>query len=254
MQGFRELIQLHLAEQAERETARKQDALRSSIEQMQQAIETARAQQQAAEEHVKHLHLERKKVELDVQQHEGTRKKYREQLMSAKTNEIYKTLLHEIEHEAGLISGLETRVLEMMEEADGASAQIDVAKKAVAAAEARRGTEEKRLLADVTSLEDERIACRVRAKELEPRVDPALLTQYRRIAQARDGRGMAEVREVMAAEVRQFQCIECRVAVRPQAWVDMAVRQEPSTCAGCKRLLYREDNLRPDAGAPAAAS
>jgi predicted nucleic acid-binding Zn-ribbon protein len=246
MQGFRELIQLHLAEQAERETSRKQDALRSSIEQMQRDIETARAQQQAAEEHVKHLHLERKKVELDVQQHEGTRKKYREQLMSAKTNEIYKTLLHEIEHEAGLISALETRVLEMMEEADGASVEIETAKKAVAAAEARRGAEERTLLADITALEEERSACRTRAKELEPLVDTWMLTQYRRIAEQRDGRGLALVRD--------FQCTECRVAVRPQAWVDMAIRQEPSTCAGCKRLLYREDNLRPNAGTPAAAS
>ena len=90
MQGFRELILLHLAHEAERRAHRAQQDLSKRIEAHETGITESRAALEAAEEEVKRLLHDRRAAELDVQKLEDTRKKYREQLMSAKTNEIYK--------------------------------------------------------------------------------------------------------------------------------------------------------------------
>lgn len=244
MQGFRELIQLHLAHEAERSAGAKQADLRARIEALEQDLASAKGALEAAEAEVKRLHLERKTAELDVSKLEDTRKKYREQLMSAKTNEIYKTLLHEIETTTAAISLRETVVLEVMEASEGAQARVAEAKAALAAAEARRKEQESRLLADIATHEDERVAAIARAESAKPAVPDSLLSLYLRIRQGRDGRGMALAED--------HQCVACRVGVRPQAWVDMVTRDETFQCIGCQRILYRKENMAPAAPAPAS--
>lgn len=235
MQGFRELIQLHLAHEAERIAVKSQEALRQRIAALEADLASARVALETADADVKRLHLERRSAELDVQKLEDLRKKYREQLMSAKTNEIYKTLLHEIETSGQAISVRETAVLEILEAADLAATQVSEAKKAVRVAEDRVATEEKKLLADVEALETDCRQARVRAAALEPSIPVALLSHYHRIRESRDGRGMALA--------TGHECGECRVAVLPQAWVNLIVKEEPFQCAGCKRLLYRKEHL-----------
>ena len=138
MQGFRELIQLHLAHEVERTAAAKQAEIRQRVADLEANMASAKAGLDVAEAEVKRLHLERKTAELDVQKIEDTRKKYREQLMSAKTNDIYKTLLHEIETSGAAISLRETVVLEAMEASEGAQAKVAEAKKVLAEAETIR--------------------------------------------------------------------------------------------------------------------
>ena len=235
MQGFRELIHVHLAHEAERTAVKRQEALRQRLAALEADLLTARAALGSADADVKRLHAERRSAEMDVQKLEDVRKKYREQLMSAKTNEIYKTLVHEIETAGHAISVRETAVLEVLEAADVAARSVAEAKKAVAAAEGRVADEEKRLLADLEALETDRRQAQGRAAALEPSVPVALLSHYHRIRESRDGRGMALA--------TSHECGECRVAVLPQAWVNLIVKDEPYQCAGCKRLLYRKEHL-----------
>ena len=244
MQGFRELIQLHLAHEAERKAVKQQEALRATLAAYEADIAAAKAALEAADADVKKLHADRRAAELEVQKLEDTRKKYREQLMGAKTNEIYKTLLHEIETAGHAISARETAVLEVLEAADGAAKRVADAKQALAAAEKRRADEERRLVADLETHEMERRAAEARAKELEPSVPISLLSHYRRIREGREGRGMA-----LAVD---YTCTECRVAVLPQAWVNIIAKDEPYQCAGCKRFVYRRENLAPASGEPEA--
>jgi predicted nucleic acid-binding Zn-ribbon protein len=247
MQGFRELIQLHLAHEIERTAIKRQEALRQRIAAMEADLGAARQALEAADGNVKRLHLERRSAEMDVQKLEDLRKKYREQLMSAKTNEIYKTLIHEIETAGHAISVRETAVLEVLEAADLAATAVSEAKKAVAAAEGRVADEERKLLADVEALEVDCREARRRAAALEPDIPVAMLSHYHRIRESRDGRGMALA--------TGHECGECRVAVLPQAWVNLIVKEEPFQCAGCKRLLYRQEQLASaDATAPQPAS
>ena len=127
----------------------------------------------------------------EVQKLEDTRKKYRDQLMSAKTNEIYKTLLHEIETSGHAISARETIVLEALEAADLAAAGLAAAKKELAAAEGRLGEERRKLEVDLEVHEAKRREARTLADSLEAAVPLQMLSHYRRIREGRDGRGMA---------------------------------------------------------------
>ena len=74
MQGFRELIQLHLAHETERGAAAKQAELRQRIAALEADLAAAKSGLEAAEGEVKRLHLDRKTAELDVQKLEDTRK------------------------------------------------------------------------------------------------------------------------------------------------------------------------------------
>lgn len=245
MHGFRELIQLHLAHAVEREAAAKQAELKKAIAALEADLASAKATLEAAEADIKRMHLERKSAELDVQKLEDTRKKYREQLMSAKTNEIYKTLLHEIETTSAAISVRETVVLEVMEASEAGQVKVAEAKKVLAEAEGRRKGQEQRLLVDVATLEEERVAAAAHAERLMPEVPVGLLTHYMRIREKRDGRGMAVVEE--------HACTACRVGIRPQALVDMVTKDEMFQCVGCQRILYRKENMVPNAAAGAAS-
>ena len=235
MQGFRELIQLHLANEADRKAAKRQEELRAEIASLEDAVARARSRLELAESDVKRLHVDRKSAELDVQKLEDQRSKYRSQLMTAKTNEIYRTLISEIETTARQISEKETIVLQLMDSGEVAAAAVAEAKKDLAKAENVRGVEQRKLEADVEALEKERVEAQARAAEVAPNVERTLLTQYRRIADGRQGRGMA-----LAVE---YICTECHMTVRPQEWVELIEPQRVPLCQGCKRILYRAESI-----------
>ena len=246
MQGFRELIQLHLAHEVERTAAAKQAEIRQRVADLEANMASAKAGLDVAEAEVKRLHLERKTAELDVQKIEDTRKKYREQLMSAKTNDIYKTLLHEIETSGAAISLRETVVLEAMEASEGAQAKVAEAKKVLAEAETIRKGHEQNLLADIAALEEERVAAVAHAEQLKAQVPVGLLSHYERIREGRGGRGMAMVTD--------HACSACHVGVTPQACVDMVTKDQMFQCIGCQRIHYRKENMGPPVAKSGAAS
>jgi predicted nucleic acid-binding Zn-ribbon protein len=234
MQGFRELVQLHLANEADRKAAKRQEELRKEIAELEEGVTRARGLLELAESDVKRLHLERKAAELDVQKLEDQRAKYRAQLMTAKTNEIYRTLISEIETTARMISEKETLVLQIMEAAEAAAAAAAEAKKDLAKAETMRGVEERKLQADVESLQAERVQAQARSAEITPKIERALLLQYKRISEGRDGRGMA-----LGVD---YTCTECHMTIPPQEWVELIDPQKPALCQGCKRILYRAES------------
>jgi predicted nucleic acid-binding Zn-ribbon protein len=236
MEGFRQLIRLHLALQEEREVARRQDGVRAEMKAMEDRVEAARSKLEAANTDAKGLQLEKRGLEGDAGQLEQQRDRYRAQLMQAKTNDIYKTLLHEIETTTAAISVKETAILEHMEAADGITARVAEASRELAEAEAVARKERGHLEDALSTLEAERAAVRSRAAELQKDVPAAILLRYQRIAEARGGKGMA-----LAVG---HACSECHVALRPQVWVELVSREEAEQCAGCGRLLYREESLR----------
>ena len=254
MQGFRELIQLHLANEADRKAAKRQEELRAEIAALEDAVARARSRLELAESDVKRIHVDRKTAELDVQKLEDQRSKYRSQLMTAKTNEIYRTLISEIETTARHISEKETIVLQLMESMETASAAVAETKMDVARAENQRGMEQRKLEADVEALEQERVQARARVAELTPQVERSLLATYNRISAGREGRGMALAASRLVVETYDkpgrgrkdeptisYTCAECHMTVRPQEWVELMNPETLMICQGCKRILYRAE-------------
>ena len=69
----------------------------------------------------------RKKLETEVAASEAKISKYREQMLSVKTNEEYRALQHEIEHAQKAIRKVEDDILNLMLEAETVQAEIKTA-------------------------------------------------------------------------------------------------------------------------------
>ena len=237
MEGFRELIELHLAEQEEREARKRQERLRAQIAELDERLADARAKLAAAQERLNAIVAERRRLEAEVEDLDGKRKKYRNQLMEAKTNEVYRTFLSEIETAGRLISEKETLILERMERIDAAEQAVAEAKAELDEAEGLNRGEARLLQGEVDTLDDLRAAARQSAEERRKRVPGRLLPTYDRIFKARDSKALSLCVDLT--------CSECHVAIRPQVWVEILRQEKIHQCGGCGRILFREESAQP---------
>jgi len=236
MEGFRELIELHLAEQEERSARKRQEKLRVQIAQLDESLAEAQDKLAKAEGKRDVVVGLRKALEGDVELLDASRGKYRNQLLEARTNEVYRTLLSEIETAAKTISEKETSILELMERIDAADAVAAEAKGELDAAKGENRAQAKNFEAEVARLEEVRADARVKATELREEVPKRLLPIYDRILGARDAKALA----LCTSET----CTECHVAVRPQVWVEILREAKIHNCGGCGRILYRAESVQ----------
>jgi predicted nucleic acid-binding Zn-ribbon protein len=236
MEGFRQLIELHLAEQEERDARKRQEKLREQIAHLDEQLSETRGKLEAAEGRRDEIVGRRRALEGEVEQLDASRSKYRAQLMEAKTNFFNDTATTEIYTAAKTISEKETSILELMESIETAEAVVAEAKGELDAAEGENRGEAQRLEAEVSRLEEVRAAARVKADAKRGEVPKRLLPTYDRILAARDSKALA----LCKGET----CSECHVAVRPQVWVEILKEVKIHNCGGCGRILYREENLQ----------
>ena len=176
----------------------------------------------------------RREAEREVEGLEQQRRKFRTQLMEAKTNEVYKTLLSEIETATTRVSEYETKILEQMERAEAAQLLLDAARAVLKEAQGANATDAVRLQADIDSLEEDCGKCQERAAKVRERVPPKFLPTYDRILKGRGHRALSLV--------TNGHCTECHESVRPQVCVEVLQQTAIHHCSGCGRILYREDN------------
>ena len=161
--------------------------------------------------------------------------RYRDQLMSVKTNDEYRALLKEIEFHQGAVQKTEDEILDLMEEAEGLE-------RGVRAAEDRLKEEQRRVKLERLQLEE---ASRRDAgtldsyakerKEFEVSITSEILLQYERIRKARSG--------VAVADARDEACAVCNVRLRPQCFQEIRSNERIIVCESCNRILYDPDNL-----------
>ena len=100
-----------------------------------------RAALDAAKADLDTLAKNRKKLELEVQDFEAKRSKYKGQLGEVKTNKEYSALLHEIETMDREIRGREDQILEAMEKVEGGQAAVKAEESAFKSVESTRREE-----------------------------------------------------------------------------------------------------------------
>ncbi|MEM7248475.1 MAG: C4-type zinc ribbon domain-containing protein [Acidobacteriota bacterium] len=235
MKGFRELLKLHLAEQDAWTARKSQERLGRRISELDERIGGAQAKVDQSKAKSEEIATARRALEGDAADLEETRKKYHTQLMEAKTNEVYRTLLAEIEAAAERISEKESAILELMEKDEGIQATLTEAQTELTTAQAETNEELADLRGQVDELEVVRLAAQEKVDVAREDVPANFLRGYDRISASRDGKALAEV--------EASNCLACRVSVRPQVWVDLLKMQQLHYCPGCGRMLYRRENL-----------
>ena len=205
-------------------------------------LEEARERLAAAKARLTDNQNARRTIEKEVAVHQGRLSKFRDQLMSVKTNVEYQALQKEIGFAQGEVKTLEDRILEQMLEGDDLTA---MAKRA----ETELASEEKAVDADRRKLEAELSELRVSLEQLSKEraevvsgLDPRVLSLFERVSRRRNG--------VAVAEARGGICTICHVRLRPQVFNTVLRNEEIVQCDSCNRILY----FVPAAPAPADAT
>ena len=195
----------------------------------------ANAQLTNAQEKARNNQATRKKLEGEVGTHESKISKYREQMLSVKTNEEYRALQKEIEHTQSAITKIEDSILALMLEAESSQQEIRTAEAQLKEDQKRVSQERSELQAehqkDVTALE----SCMTERKTIEKQISVELLPRYERVRKFRGGIGISAARD--------YVCEVCQVRIRPQVFQEIRKNDQIIACDACQRILYDPENL-----------
>jgi predicted nucleic acid-binding Zn-ribbon protein len=196
---------------------------------IEQRLAGTKAQLEKAQASVKADEATRRKYDATILELRGKISKYRDQSLDVKTNEQYKALLHEIQFAEKEIAATEDKILELMLNADTRDKEVKIAQTELKAetAEIEKEKEQARL----RTAEDEKLLAEERAKRDQVRtgVNEDLLRHYERVSKFR-GSGISEVRE--------HQCMACRVMLLPQTYNEVRSGTQTVVCDSCQRILY----------------
>ena len=172
---------------------------------------------------------ERRNLDTEIQTIRGKISKHRDQLYEVKTNEAYRTMLHEIEGEEAKIRAIEDQVLERMVEADELDGLVHEAA-------ARLEGEKKRVAAEKRQLETERANDEGLRRDAEARrqllADALSESTLRLYEKTRKSRGTAVV------QVIDGSCGGCHVKLRPQFYNEVRSSDALLACESCGRILF----------------
>src|ERR1700751_1528598 len=200
---------------ADKEIRRLQDEiaeLPKRVAAIEHKLADTKAQLEKAHAAVKTDEATRRKHETTIRDRPGKISKYRDQSLDVKTNDQYKALLHEIQFAEKEISANEDKILEMMVNADARDKEVKAAQADLKAETAE--IEKEKEAARQRTAENEKLLTEWRAKrdQLRTGISEDLLRHYERVSKF-GGSGISEVRDQ--------QCMACRVMLRPQTYNDV---------------------------------
>ena len=189
---------------------------------------------------------DRKKLEGDIQIQEQKISKLKDQMLQAKTNEVYQAFQHEIGFCQAEIRRAEDRILDLMGESEELEKNVKAADVALKAektqVEAEKQQTRARTEADQKALDELEAA----KKSIVVSMNPSVYKNYERI---RSRRGLA------VAEVLDGRCSVCHIAVRPQYLQDLKRGEQVQVCESCQRILYyNPPESFDDIGGPSASA
>jgi len=232
---LKQLIRLQTVDLAIQEIRARVDRFPNVSKALNEKLSSATMSLEAAKDRLKANQSNRKKLEGEVGTLEAKISKYREQMMSVKTNEEYKAVQKEIEYTQQHIRKIEDDILNLMMEFEGLGPEIKLAEGRLKEDQLRVSEERKELEKvneqDVGSLESyvkER-------RELEKSVSEDLLPRYERVRKARRG--------IAVAPAKDYVCELCQVRIRPQVFQEICKNDQIIACDACQRILYFPENL-----------
>jgi hypothetical protein len=211
---------------AQRRVAEEPERLRTldaRLEEVRQRVAAARDQLTASQN-------ARRAIEKDLAVHQGRLSKFRDQLMSVKTNVEYQAMQKEIGFAESEVKALEDKILERMLEADDLSAALKRADAGLAAEQKAVETDRRTLAAEVGETKASLDRMTRERNELVAAVAPQAYAMFELVSRRRNGVAMAEAREGI--------CTICHVRLRPQIFNNVRRNEELIQCDSCNRILY----------------
>ena len=177
------------------------------------------------------VELAKKRKELEIELEEGNTKKdrFKHQLFQVKSNREYEALQHEITALEEKNSGLEDKILEIMERSEKVSRKIADEEQKLKAETAKVSNEQAELDREQADLA-QKIAIKAdERKRLVTDMDATLLKRYDRIRANKGG--------VAVTTVNTGACGGCHRRIPPHEMQNLKRDDRIITCEGCGRIL-----------------
>ena len=232
---LKQLIRLQSIDLSIQELRARVDKFPGISKALDEKLKSAQAGLDAAKEKAKSNQGNRKKLESDISTLESKISKYRDQMMSVKTNEEYKAVQKEIEFAQQHIRKIEDEILNLM--IQGETGQTDIKTAEARLKEDQAGvTEERKQLEEQNKRDLSALESYLKErKEIQASVSPDLASQYERVRKHRGGIGVAAARNEV--------CEICQVRIRPQVFQEIRKNDQIIACDACQRILYDPENL-----------
>ena len=172
----------------------------------------------------------RKKCEADIQAQEQKISKLKDQMLGAKTNEVYRAFQNEIDFCQKEIRTSEDRILELMGESEPLDKNVRAAEMALKA-EKVEVEKEKTKTRERTSADEK--AANALLQERAAIVKECSAPVYQRYERVRKGR-----RGVAVAEAVDGRCSACNLTMSLQYFQDLKKGDQILSCESCQRILY----------------
>jgi predicted nucleic acid-binding Zn-ribbon protein len=205
-------------------------------------LEAARGRAAAAKDRLGENQTARRAIEKDVAVHQGRLSKFRDQLMSVKTNVEYQAMQKEIEFAQKEVKALEDTILERMLEADELTAALKRAESELAAEQKAVESERRALASELSELKATVERLMKERAALVASLDSKTFAVFDLVSKRRGGIAMAQARDGI--------CTICHVRLRPQVFNTVLRNEEILQCDSCGRILYYVPAPPPAAGAP----
>jgi len=232
---LKQLIRLQTIDLAIQELRARIDRFPGISKALDEKLKSAQAGVESVKDRAKTNQGTRKKLEGEISSAESKISKYRDQMMSVKTNDEYRALQHEIDHGQTAIRKIEDDILNLMMEAESSQSDIKAAESRLKKDQQNVDQERKQLTdenqRDLSALE----SYLKERKEIEASISSELLPRYERVRKARGG--------IAVAAARNEVCEICQVRIRPQVFQEIRSNDQIIACDACQRILYNPENL-----------
>jgi uncharacterized protein len=173
----------------------------------------------------------RARLENEAVEQRGRAERAERNLMSSKKPDEYTAAIREADAARKQISGLETQILEQMEQFEQAETALKERADEIASLNSDRETKLKAFDEETGTIGDRLVAARKEREEVFAGLPKPMSALYSRIgARIRDG--------VAVAEARNRSCSACFMSLRPQMMAEIRRGDEIITCDNCGRILY----------------
>lgn len=172
----------------------------------------------------------RRAIEKELAVHQGRLSKFRDQLMSVKTNLEYQAMQKEIGFAQSEVKSLEDKILERMLEADELSSAVKRAEAELASEQTTIDLERRALEGELATLKTALERMTKERSDLIGLVSPQAFATFDLVSRRRNGVAMAEARDGI--------CTICHVRLRPQIFNTVRRNEQIIQCDSCQRILY----------------
>ena len=201
---------------------RQLDSLKTNLIEAESKVEQTKS---ALEDNQKQQKLR----ELDIQGHKDKIAKYENQLLGIKTNKEYKALNSEINHLKEQISGIDDKIIELMEGENKLRAQLKDDEEARKAAQQELDANEDNLRKQIVAVDQEIEEQRNARNDLAQHLPKALVKRYVLLIKNK-------ARKAVVFKENDA-CSGCGFRIRPQLSIEIDRGSKIISCENCGRII-----------------